>query len=218
MTNPEDHNDRPELEGQTADPEDDNDKPELEGQTGRAKAPGAEKRETSTPDTSHSDTEHHKPSDTNQNSTETDSNKTAVSDTESAQASDEATVKPESKDVLKKESEEDNLKDVLIYSGEYGGKSTVIGGALQHLYEKDDIIVTYEVEFGEASQFEEHLIRPMIDDGEYPPNTEFPYVTCFDLSFDSRRREDAGIRFVDFPGSWLERSVDLPPNPDPESV
>lgn len=104
---------------------------------------------------------------------------------------------------------------VFVYSGGSGGKSTFIGGLLQHLYREDDSIVTYDVSPGSVGEFEEGLIRPMMEDREYPPGTESPYVARFDVSFDTIRREDAAIGVVDFPGAWIEDGVDLPPpNPD----
>lgn len=215
MTKSEDNDDRASSEDQAAESKNGNEENKIKDQTERVEQSDTEDNKTITLDTPHPEKERDTSNDTVK-FTKEDSVETTASGTES-HTPDETAVKTESEDDLI-QSDKTNTKNLLIYSGESGGKSTVIGGTLQHLYQKDDYIVTYEVEFGEVSQFEEQLIRPLMDGGKYPPDTESAYVARFDLSFDSRNREDAGIRFVDFPGSWLKKSADFLPSSNTEET
>lgn len=100
---------------------------------------------------------------------------------------------------------------ILIYSGAAGGKSTFIGGLLQHFYDRDDSVVTYEVDPGRADKFQESVIGPMIQSKSYPEQTDRPYVVHYSLAFDSSRRDDATLSLIDYPGTMVDQSTQLFP-------
>lgn len=96
---------------------------------------------------------------------------------------------------------------VLLYAGGGGGKSTFIGGLMQHLYDDPNTTVTYEVQPGNVWTFEEAIIGPMMEANNYPEATEQPYVATLKITIDSMHRTDTTVSIADAPGRWYDGSM-----------
>jgi hypothetical protein len=64
----------------------------------------------------------------------------------------------------------------LLYSGAMGGgKSTFIGGLYTHVISQEDIAAGYWIQIG-SEIFENDVISPLLEKGEYSHRTREPYM------------------------------------------
>lgn len=90
----------------------------------------------------------------------------------------------------------------LLYSGVMGGNSTFIGGLYSHLINQEDIAVSYRAEMG-SGIFENDIISPLLELGEYPPRTYNPYLIYFMLEWEDKLVPPLEVTFLDVPGQVI---------------
>lgn len=98
---------------------------------------------------------------------------------------------------------------ILLLAGQNGSKSTFIGALYKHINDEEAMNVTYTpVEGNISDEFEDGVLSAMMTRGEYPDQTEEPYVVRLEIGGGSSIVPNIAFDFIDVPGEEIDNVLE----------
>ena len=100
---------------------------------------------------------------------------------------------------------------IFLYSGQMGGKSTFTGGLFSHLQNREDTVVSHQMQYGRSEDFEKRVLSQLLESHQYPHQNPELYIVDVTLGGGARDGRPDEITIIDFPGESIELIRDDPP-------
>jgi hypothetical protein len=97
---------------------------------------------------------------------------------------------------------------IFLYSGQMGGKSTFTGGLFGHLQNREDTVVSHQIQYGRSEDFEKRILSQLLESHQYPHQNPELYIVDVTLGEGARDGRPDEITIVDFPGESIEVTRD----------
>jgi hypothetical protein len=89
-----------------------------------------------------------------------------------------------------------------------GGKSTFTGGLFGHLQNREDTVVSHQIQYGRSEDFEKRILSQLLESHQYPHQNPELYIVDVTLGEGARDGRPDEITIVDFPGESIEVTRD----------
>lgn len=89
-----------------------------------------------------------------------------------------------------------------------GGKSTFTGGLFGHLQNREDTVVSHQMQYGRSEDFEKRILSQLLESHQYPHQNPELYIVDVTLGEGARDGRPDEITIVDFPGESIEVTRD----------